>query len=321
MIFYQSNFTTLHCGDCLSILKTLPSNSVNCVVTSPPYWGLRDYGVEGQFGQEPTVAAYIARLVEVFEALRRILNPDGTAWLNIGDSYAGSRGGTTGGQRPSKKFGRHSLNFLPANSKTNLPAKNLCLVPQRAAIALQDAGWFVRNEIIWAKKTPSPESVKDRCTRSHEQIWLLSKSPKYYYDADAIRQPNCTASNRRDKSAEPWTNGALSQNVSKGDREWNNPQGRNCRDVWHLGPHRTPEEHFATFHPEVPRRCILAGCPLGGVVLDPFAGSGTTLDVAQQLGRKGIGVELSPEYCQIAKDRLSAFVGRQLSLLNAQAQV
>ena len=297
-------------GDVLVMLGTLEDASVDCVVTSPPYYGLRNYQVEGQIGLEPTLAEFVATMVKVFGEVARVLKRSGTVWLNLGDSYAGS------GKGPSKSLNQdhHHLEGVHSAIVPNgLKPKDLCGVPWRVAFGLQDDGWYLRQEIIWHKPNPMPESVRDRCTKAHESIFLLAhpaSKGKYYYDADAVRE----------RHKEPWRgkgehesltphSGRL-DDVNKeqaaftvGVRQYN-PLGRNKRSVWTITTKPYSQAHFATFPPELPRTCILAGCPEGGTVLDPFAGAGTTLLVANQLQRHAIGIELNPEYAAMAEQRI-----------------
>lgn len=374
---------TLYQADVLEALRELPAESVQCVVTSPPYYGLRDYGVEGQIGLEATPEEYVDKLVEVFREVRRVLRSDGVLWLNLGDSYASKTKGS-GGPSEIQPINRGSR-FTPVTfdiSSAGLKPKDLIGIPWRVAFALQEDGWWLRCDVIWAKPKCLPESVTDRPTRSHEYVFLLAKNERYFYDADAIREPHSEASIRR------WGKGGEDTNNTKYDKdELNtgvgnlrngsnplNPSGRNKRSVWWIATEPFPESHFAVFPEELPRLCILAGtspmaCPKCGapwkrivgreknpnrdveherrinaertgrrdgkvpgpsgqldrtytigfapactcvgndgsgkcVVLDPFAGSGTTLLVAQRLGRNSIGIELNPDYCEIAKRRI-----------------
>ena len=352
-------------GDVREQLRTLAADSVHCCVTSPPYWGLRDYGVDGQIGLEASPAEFIEVMVGVFEEVRRVLRPDGTCWINMGDSYAtgsGTVGRAPGGGDQGERFIRRGMvNTQPNRKKLEgFKPKDLCMMPHRLAIALQDAGWWVRQDIVWSKPNPMPESVRDRCTKSHEYIFLLTKSEKYFYDAKAIREP-VTAStvsrlaqdieNQAGSTRVPGkTNGpmkAVSRGVGFGhgtdaadrgrgrvsardtfkrkdskraaaipgqtvgthrpDREDSIPDGfRNKRSVWTMATHSFAEAHFATFPPELPENCIRAGCPPGGVVLDPFFGAGTTGLVADRLQRDCIGIELNPAYAEIARKRIQA---------------
>lgn len=275
----------LHNCEAIEGLARLPNSSVNCIVTSPPYWGLRDYGVDGQIGMEPTLAEFLDRLVAVFRECRRVLAKDGTMWVNMGDAYWSNptRGASGPDNRGNNKGG---YDRRKRGLGDGFKDKSLMGQPWRLALALQDDGWFLRSEIIWSKPSPMPESVKDRPTRSHETIFLFAKSKRYWYDALAIAEPCVEAGCPRDQPMK-----------SAGDM-------RNARTVWQIAKTPYSKAHFATFPPELPRRCIAAGCPPGGVVLDPFAGSGTTLAVALSLGRRAIGIELNPEYCDLIRDRV-----------------
>jgi len=283
-------------GDAIEMLKTLPEQSVRCCVTSPPYWGLRDYGVVGQIGLEPTVDQYVSKMVDIFREVRRVLAEDGTLWLNLGDSYAGSWGaqGRQGGHgimacrkvstvrarskiaaAQNMKSGTGSIKRTP-----DLKPKDLIGIPWRVAFALQTDGWWLRSDIIWAKPNPMPESITDRPTRSHEYIFLMSKSASYYYDADEIKE-RC-----------------VQDEMAIGNM-------RNKRDVWTVAPQPFKEAHFATFPENLIKPCILAGSRGGDTILDPFFGSGTTGVVAQSLGRDFIGIELNGEYVKIATERIA----------------
>lgn len=295
-------------GDAAAILKTLPAESVHCCVTSPPYFGLRDYGVDGQIGLEETPEDYINRLVEVFREVKRVLRNDGTVWLNIGDSY-----GT--GTKASRQEGTLNLgkgtNQSRQIDRIGGQAKQLLGIPWRMAFALQSDGWYLRQDIIWAKPNPMPESVTDRCTKSHEYIFLLSKSAKYYYDAEAIAEPVTQSTIERMKAAAPRYGGKKyteNPNVfyrTKSGNAYELRGKRNKRDVWIVATQPYSEAHFATYPKELIRPCILAGCPVGGIVLDPFFGSGTTGEVALEENRDFIGIELNPEYIKIAEKRIS----------------
>jgi DNA modification methylase len=312
---------TLLNGDALEMLKTLPDESVHCCVTSPPYWGLRDYGVDGQLGLESTPDEYVANMVEVFREVKRVLRKDGTLWLNLGDSYAttptGSYGSKSGlhGAQTSAKYKQTIQEVYTKKSNTvvsGLKPKDLVGIPWRAAFALQADGWWLRSDIIWAKPNPMPESVQDRPTKAHEYIFLLTKSERYYYDADAIKENSVDpqGSAARYKYAFSGRDGLImpdgkpQQIAPKGIREFSSK--RNKRTVWNITTKPYKEAHFATFPPEIPEICIKAGCPEGGIVLDPFAGSGTTLWVAEQLGVDSIGIELNPEYCELIEKRMNS---------------
>jgi len=265
-------------GDTRDRLADLEAESVQTVVTSPPYWGLRDYGVDGQLGLEATLDEYVANLVAVFREVRRVLRDDGTVWLNLGDSYAG------------------------------LKPKDLCGTPWRVAFALQADGWWLRQEIIWHKPNPMPESVKDRCTRGHEQVFMLTQKARYFYDADAIREADAGTDHARtvlegQPSLEP-SNGLLPTHSGLRKAEGRKGAGRNKRSVWTVATQPYSEAHFATFPPKLIEPCILAGSREGDTVLDPFAGSGTTLMVALRHNRSALGIELNPEYVRLAERRI-----------------
>jgi DNA modification methylase len=292
---------TYNC-DCSAGLKQLPERSINCCVTSPPYFGLRDYGVSGQIGLETTPEAYVAKMVAVFQEVKRVLRDDGTLWLNLGDSY--SHGGC--GARDTERWPKQSRNDHMATQvkkETGVKSKDLIGIPWRVAFALQADGWYLRQDIIWAKPNPMPESVTDRCTKSHEYIFLLSKGPKYYFDNGAIKEPAKYAGDDRGshKDSRRGTEcNAISERCGK-TGDW-----RNRRDVWTVTTKPYKEAHFATFPPDLIRPCILAGCPAGGLVLDPFMGAGTTALVALQEGRQYIGFELNPKYIEIANKRITS---------------
>jgi len=264
--YYQDELVTLYHGDALTVARGMESESVNCIVTSPPYFGLRDYGEDGQLGAEASVCEYVENMVALFSELRRVLADDGTLWLNLGDSYGAG--------------------------------KNLVGGPWRVALALQSDGWILRSEIIWAKSNPMPESVTDRPTKSHETIFLFVKSPRYYYDAAAIAEE----SDRSDKHSRFGSNKAsgMPENRIHSGNTWMPSGTRNKRDVWTVGSAPFPGAHFAVYPPELIRPCILAATKPGGVVLDPFSGSGTTGMVATQEGRKYAGIDLNRDYLDLS---------------------
>jgi len=307
------------CSNNLDILKTLPNESINCCITSPPYWGLRDYGVEGQLGLESTPEEYVAKMVEVFREVRRVLRDDGTLWLNLGDSYAGQA------KAGDKRFGNPEFNKnRPSRERTKTPGKavppglkpkDLVGIPWMVAFALRADGWYLRQDIIWHKPNPMPESVTDRCTKAHEYIFLLSKSKHYYYDHEAIKEP-AAYDGRKDtllKGSPKYEKGVVLGQVehsmaAKGHERWKkNERGeyvRNKRSVWTIPTKPFKEAHFAVFPPTLVEPMVKAGCPEKGIVLDPFMGSGTVAEVALKLNRHFIGIELSSEYCEIAKKRI-----------------
>ncbi|MEL6218892.1 MAG: site-specific DNA-methyltransferase [Pseudomonadota bacterium] len=371
-------------GDCLDLLRQMPDQSVHCVVTSPPYFGLRDYGtgewqggdpdckhvvgemrrglgladsvasirggghkaaevddvkardvcphcgavrVDGQIGLEASPAEFIGKLVEVFREVRRVLCDDGTCWVNMGDSYCSSRGpGWQGknGERADRRFtGTRNTVGMREASRGALDAfkpKDIMGMPWRLAFALQDDGWYLRQDIIWHKPNPMPESVRDRCTKAHEYIFLLTKQPRYYWDQEAIREPaeygfrsNPSAQPKEGRSATSsamWRNaGDGREAVERGHDQrgatYDPSAGRNKRSVWTVSTESFSGAHFATYPPKLIEPCILAGCPKGGTVLDPFGGAGTTGLVAARHGRRAILLELNPEYAAIAQRRIS----------------
>ena len=308
----------IHEGDALEVLRDeVAASCVQTCVTSPPYWGLRDYGIEGQIGLEPTPEEYVERLVMVFREVRRVLRDDGTLWLNLGDSYARSPEKGEKFRGKSRQFLQHNANGLSGPSvPEHLKPKDLVGTPWRVAFALQADGWYLRSDIIWAKPNPMPESVTDRPTKAHEYLFLLAKRERYYYDAEAIREP------ARPESASRYAYGFKDKKsgTTKGMRECGehqprgdsvpivsldqNPLGRNRRTVWTIPTQPFAAAHFAVFPPALVEPCILAGAPERGVVLDPFAGSGTVGVVCRKHRRRFVGIELNPEYAQMARGRL-----------------
>ncbi|WP_052384067.1 DNA-methyltransferase [Litchfieldella xinjiangensis] len=335
-------------GDCLETMRELPGQSVHTCVTSPPYFGLRDYGHEGQIGLEPSPDEFVAALVEVFREVRRVLRDDGTVWLNLGDSYA--TGGRGGGGSYMRERGDNAWSGKGCatgwrSPPSGLKHKDLIGIPWRVAFALQADGWYLRQDIIWHKPNPMPESVRDRCTKAHEYIFLLSKSPQYYYDHESVKEPAAESSIARwaqnieeqsGSSRQPGkTNGPIravggltkrrardsfrrteskrneaipgqrkgTHREDRGEGDWDTAM-RNRRTVWNVSTRSYKGAHFATFPPDLIRPCILAGCPEGGTVLDPFGGSGTTAGVALALDRNAILCELSPQYAELVPDRI-----------------
>jgi DNA modification methylase len=306
--------------DCLEGLKQLDDNSINCCVTSPPYWGLRDYGVEGQIGLEKTPEEYVSKMVEIFREVKRVLRKDGTLWLNLGDCYSGNCSRTSTGRAG---LGNPREGVFAKKGKGIKP-KDLVGIPWMVAFALRADGWYLRQDIIWHKPNPLPESVTDRCTRAHEYIFLLSKSKKYYYDADAIREPlSVHRARQAGQKVEPGNDIVRRREQIEharqrgsgghfdGHKWFMNPLGRNKRSVWTIPTKPFKEAHFAVFPPDLIKPCILAGCPKDGIVLDPFMGSGTTAVVAAMYQRNFIGFELNPEYCKMAEKRIEPYLMQQ----------
>lgn len=289
-------------GDCREVLKTLPEKSVHCCVTSPPYWGLRDYGVDGQLGMEATPEEYVQNMVEVFREVRRVLRDDGTLFLNLGDSYAGSgKGQTHEGSKDPKQPKLDGMKLTIPDIPNGLKPKDLVGIPWRVAFSLQADGWYLRQDIIWHKPNQMPESVTDRCTKAHEYIFLMSKNEKYYYDHEAIKEPVKAMWGTRNRENGKYHNeGSGLQPHSGLENEYTTA---NKRSVWTVATQPYSGAHFAVFPPNLIRPCILAGCPQGGTVLDPFGGSGTTAFVAEQEGRNAILIELNPAYIELQKQR------------------
>ena len=305
-------FNKIYNMSCLEGLQLLDDKLIDCCITSPPYWGLRDYGVDGQLGMESNPQEYIDRLVNIFAQVKRVLKDEGTLWVNIGDSYSSVH---TGGHKSDKstvgsnKIGIQEIKQTKSKPKSyGLKEKELVGIPWLLAFALRADGWYLRQDIIWAKPNPMPESVTDRCTKSHEYIFLLTKSPRYYFDANAIKE-DCVRSDDkiRDRSSDKLNTTPC--RTKSGGLQKNNYTKRNKRDVWFVATRPYRGSHFATFPKTLIEPCVLAGCPENGVVLDPFMGAGTTGLVAIENNRKYIGFELNKEYCDIANDRIQQTVG------------
>ena len=310
-------------GDCRNILPTLEAKSVQCVVTSPPYYKLRDYDVEEQIGQEDTVEEYVKNLVDVFREVKRVLKDDGTLWLNLGDSYAGSgkartKEGTSANIGKRYKQSTHKGSLQGRVHKTPLSGwlkpKDLIGVPWRVAFALQEDGWYLRQDIIWHKPNVMPESVKDRCTKSHEYIFLLSKHKNYYFDVEAIKEPavSIKGNNKTFRNGGVYTKGQSYFNSKKIEAETHgnkpNESGkRNKRDVWTIPTHPYKGAHFAAFPLKLVIPCVLAGTREGDVILDPFFGSGTVAEAAALLNRNWLGIDINPDYEPLYKQRLVLF--------------
>jgi DNA modification methylase len=297
-------------GDVRERLNELPDQSVQCVVTSPPYWGLRDYGHDGQIGLERSPVEYVAAICGVFSEVWRVLRDDGTVWLNLGDSYSGV-GAQTGGTS-SKETGRRADRMFTNSYKKlsdGLKAKDLCGVPWRVAFALQAAGWYLRSDIIWSKPNPMPESVTDRCTKAHEYIFMLAKSERYYFDAEAISEQSIYGGEQlgivRGQKRRAFSMGVNPSGNERPGADADIAATRNKRTVWHVATQPYPEAHFATYPEALIEPCILAGSAEGDTVLDPFCGSGTTGVVACRHNRHFIGVELNPKYAELADKRIT----------------
>jgi DNA modification methylase len=290
-------------GDVRQRLADIPDGSVRCCVTSPPYWGLRDYGEADQIGLEQTPEAYVAELVEVFREVRRVLADDGTLWLNLGDSYNGSGGAGGDYSEGGLKDGQPKY---PGRRLASLKPKDLVGIPWRVAFALQADGWWLRQDIIWHKPNPMPESVTDRCTKAHEYVFLLTKSARYYYDANAVAEPAIhaghtvkTYASGKNQSGQPF------RDTATGGHDVHVGETRNRRTVWSIATKPFKAAHFAVMPEALAEPCVLAGSAPGDLVLDPFSGSGTVAVVALRNNRRFIGVELNPEYVDIANDRIN----------------
>jgi DNA modification methylase len=314
--YWQDNFRTVYNKSC-NDMSELPDESVQCCVTSPPYWGLRKYAGEQTiqwpddtfypYGLEPTPAMYVSHSIEILREIRRVLRKDGVVFWNIGDSYYGSGKGI-GSDHGKAVFTDNDIVKIKTQSDVLKP-KDLCLIPFRVAIAAQEDGWWVRSVIIWDRPNAMPESVKDRPTESHEYILMLTKSANYYWNQEAVREPMTESTVKRSeygnnsgKMDDYRTQGLVSKSgIWDPEKGWRYDleAGRNLRSVWTFSTHGYKEAHFATFPEELPERCIKAGSKEGDIVLDPFAGSGTSLWVAKKLGRKAVGYELSSEYCEL----------------------
>ncbi|ATI15668.1 site-specific DNA-methytransferase [Bordetella phage vB_BbrM_PHB04] len=309
---------TVLLGDCIQRLKELPDCSVQMCVTSPPYFGLRDYGVDGQIGLEETPDAYIAKMVDVFREVRRVLADDGTLWLNIGDSYAstGGQGKQSGPQFANRAVGKEHVTKAARYVGGDAKPKDLIGIPWMLAFALRADGWYLRQDIIWHKPNPMPESVRDRCTKAHEYVFLLSKSERYFYDAEAVKEPAVSespAGNRTHRGATADAAGELGHRTKAGltalrGVEW---VTRNRRSVWTVPTRPYKGAHFAVFPPALVEPCILAGSRPGDAVLDPFNGSGTTGQVAIEHGREYVGIELNPEYVDLTRQRLDRAIAER----------
>lgn len=295
-------------GDCLDLLRGMEDGSVQCCVTSPPYWGLRDYGQDGQLGLEETPAEYVSNMVRVFREVRRVLRDDGTLWLNLGDSYCGYKGDNYG-----KKAGNLTARTLVAGvspvtvgtpQTSGLKPKDLVGIPWRVAFALQADGWYLRLDIIWSKPNPMPESVTDRPTKAHEYLFLLSKSARYLYNHKAIKEQSIGTSSRPRFGGSKYGDDERPESRTKSGNEYSDSGSRNKRSVWTVSSQPFAGAHFATFPPKLIEPCILAGSEPGDTILDPFSGSGTTGMVALRHDRSYVGIELNPDYAAMSRDRI-----------------
>lgn len=315
--FIKENTNKIICSDALETLKNFPDESISCCITSPPYYRLRNYHKEGQIGRESTVEEYLDRLLQVFHEVRRVLKKEGTCFIVIGDSYAGSGGGKGQYIDPKYPKARNGNNALATENISGYKSKDLMGIPWRLALLLREDGWYLRSDIIWHKENAMPEACRDRPTRSYEHIFLLTKSPKYYYDYDSMVEPMKEVSKKRyvrgrksDNKYLKENSGAKLQKINearkygeyKGD---NIPQFRNKRDIWTINTTSFRGNHYATFPPKLVEICMIAGCPKNEIVLDPFIGSGTVGFVALRHNRKYIGIELNEEYVNLAKNRIS----------------
>lgn len=317
--FLDNHINTIICGDALETLKKFPDESINCSITSPPYYGLRDYHKKEQIGREKTVEEYLDRLINVFREVRRVLKKDGTCFIVIGDSYAGTSSKKE--QRdPKYPKGRNGQNPSITQKVLGYKSKDLMGIPWRLAFALREDGWYLRSDIIWHKENAMPEACRDRPTRSYEHIFLLSKSPRYYYDYDSLAEPMKEVSKKRYVRGRSKENKYLNENSGakiqkineargygqyKGD---NIPQFRNKRDIWTINTTSFRGNHYAAFPPKLAEICMIAGCPKDGIILDPFIGSGTVGLVSLLHNRKYIGIELNEEYVNLTKKRIETEV-------------
>lgn len=342
MIYLQDPDFTLHLGDVREVLAELPAESVNCCVTSPPFYALRDYGMDAQIGLEATPELWVDELVAVFRQVRRVLRDDGTLWVECGDSYNSNESGGMTGSTLTKGGQQTPHNRVGKSRVGGLKPKDLLGQPWLLAFALRADGWYLRQAIIWHKPNAMPESATDRCTTAHSYVFLLSKKPRYWFDAEAIAEPaewarwgdQTVPKYEGTETASGWVQPktkaelvARGGRTNNGQYDGSDPMRRgfeqrleredglkNPRSVWTIPTRGYPDAHFATFPEALPARCIKAGCPVNGVVLDPFMGSGTTALVARKLGRRSVGIELNPEYAALCAKRLS-----QLSLLSEPA--
>lgn len=335
----RPDINKIYHGDTLHVLRSWPDEFVQCVITSPPYWGLRDYGVTGQIGLEKTPEDYVAKIVSIFNEVKRVLKKDGTIWLNLGDTYAtGFKGGMKASPGDKSYTNRGGINLDIRKQNHGVKPKDLIGIPWRIAFALQADGWWLRCDIVWSKPNPMPESVTDRPTKSHEYIFLLTKSPNYFYNAEAIKETRVTFENRPDgtyrnhyfgydskyndlpvsahsfgkKKSSDKQRGHSRRHAGFNER-WDalskleqSQNRRNKRSVWEIATQPFAEAHFATFPEEIPELCLKAGTMPDDIILDPFMGSGTVGVVAKRFKRNYLGIELNPNYIRIAEKRIAA---------------
>lgn len=301
------------CGGALDVITGMQSASVDCVVTSPPYWNLRDYGEAGQLGAENSPEEYIENLRAIFFQAKRVLKKEGSLWLNLGDSYWGSGRGfgadyTQNNWKQSSNRGAVANTIRPKTTKKHpvFKAKDLMLLPSRVAIALQADGWYLRSKVIWQKPNAMPESVEDRPTNDYEEVFFFTKSKSYFYDIDALREPHNSLEELKSRKTldNKGTNGGVHEHLSRNRDEYYHPEGRNKRAVWSISTANYRGAHFATMPLELAETCIKASCPVGGIVLDPFGGSGTTAESAIGLNRDYRLIELNPDYVLLAEERV-----------------
>jgi len=291
---------------CLDTLRRMDDKSIDCVITSPPYWQLRDYGYDGQWGLEPTFQLYLEHLWSMMAEIYRVLKDEGTVWINLGDTY-----GTTSGNIKQGNLCTNKIKYTGAIAGYKKPenmSKCLLLIPHRFAIGCIDRGWIMRNDCIWAKRNGMPESVTDRFSKKHEYFFFMVKSEKYFFDLDAVRDKNISNSNIRDKRGESYGN---EMQIGQGNREWNNENGKNpgtVSDFWDIPTKPSSSKHYASYNDSLLVKPVMAGCPEGGIIYDPFMGTGSTAEVAIRANRLFIGSEMSEEYCKIANDRIQPFL-------------
>lgn len=308
--YYSDDAVTLWHGDALTVLRELPDGSVDCCLTSPPYFGLRDYGVDGQLGLEASPGEYVESMRVLFAEVRRVLADDGTLWLNLADTYYSGRGasGGTDKKNSARRFGTRAVDKAGADWAK---PKDLLMIPAKVAIALQEDGWYLRKDIIWAKPNPTPDSVADRPTSSHEHVFLLAKSRRYFYDGAAIAEPSTGRSSGNGFNRPEQIN----RGGPGSDEKWQGGETRNARDVWTIPVVGFPQAHFATMTPALAERCVAAGCKPGGTVLDPFSGAGTSGQAAGRLGRRYVGIELNADSLKLSLETRLA----QATLLDGEA--